>query len=130
MLSARPVNTGLHRSTVRRLVVGVCSDQRATPERLCRHIISPRISEKWLSLTGNGKVRYKLKTRYCDGTTRVILEPLDFIARLATLLPKRRVHLIRFHGVFAPNSENRVRVTLGKRDRGAPHMATQGLVWW
>jgi hypothetical protein len=32
----------------------------------------------------------------------VIFEPLDFIARLAALVPKPRVNLTRFHGVFAP----------------------------
>ncbi len=31
-----------------------------------------------------------------DGTTHVILEPLDFIARLAALVPKPRVDLTRF----------------------------------
>jgi len=37
----------------------------------------------------------------------VIFEPLDFIARLAALVPKPRVNLTRFHGVFAPNSQSR-----------------------
>ena len=32
------------------------------------------------------------------------VEPLDFIARLAALVPKPRVNLTRFHNVFAPNS--------------------------
>jgi hypothetical protein len=32
--------------------------------------------------------------------------PLDFIARLAALVPKPRVNLTRFHGVFAPNSKH------------------------
>ena len=49
-------------------------------------------------------MRYQLKTPYRDGTTHVIFEPLDFIARLAALVPKPRVNLTRFHGVFAPNS--------------------------
>ena len=31
------------------------------------------------------------------GTTHVIFEPLDFIARLAALVPKPRVNLTRFH---------------------------------
>ena len=35
------------------------------------------------TLTPNGNVRYQLKTPYRDGTTHVIFEPLDFIARLA-----------------------------------------------
>lgn len=52
-------------------------------------------------------MRYQLKTPYRDGTTHVIFEPLDFIARLAALVPKPRVNLTRFHGVFAPNSRHR-----------------------
>ena len=47
----------------------------------CIEVISrPAISEKRLSLTRNGNVRYELKTPYRDGTTHVIFELLDFIA--------------------------------------------------
>jgi len=49
--------------------------------------------------------------------THIILEPLDFIARLATLVPKPRVNLTRFHGVFAPNSRLRSQVTPARRGR-------------
>jgi hypothetical protein len=38
------------------------------------------VSEKRLSLTPTGNIRYLLKTPYNDGTTHVIVEPLDFIA--------------------------------------------------
>ena len=62
------------------------------------------MSEKRLSLLSDGHVRYELKTPYRDGTTHVIFEPLDFTARLVALVPKPRVNLTRFHGVFAPNS--------------------------
>ncbi len=55
-------------------------------------------------------MRYRLKTIYRDGTTHVLFEPLDFIAGLAALVPKPRVNLTRFHGVFAPNSAHRARV--------------------
>ncbi len=48
----------------------------------------------------------------------MIFEPLDFIARLAALVPKPRVNLTRFHGVFAPNSKHRVQVTPAKRGKG------------
>jgi len=49
---------------------------------------------------------------------------LDFIARLAALVPKPRVNLIRFHGVFAPNSAHRARVTPARRGRGNKPKAT------
>jgi len=55
----------------------------------------------------------ELKLPYRDGTTHVIFEPLDFIARLAALVPKPQVNLTRFHGVFAPNSGLRAQVTPG-----------------
>ena len=92
--------------------------QRDKLERLCRYISRPTVSEKRLSLTSTGKIRYELKTPYRNGTTHVIFEPIDFIARLAALVPKPRVNLTRFHGVFAPNSKHRIHATPAKRGRG------------
>lgn len=57
------------------------------------------------------------RTRYRDGTTHVLFEPLDFIARPADLVPKSHVNLTPFRGVFAPNSSLRSKVTLGDRAR-------------
>ena len=91
--------------------VAARADERQKLERLCRYIARPAVSDKRLSLTANGKVRYQLKTPYRDGTTHIIFEPLDFIVRLAALVPKPRVNLTRFHGVFAPNSAHRAPVT-------------------
>ena len=98
--------------------VAVKARERDKLERLCRYITRPAVSEKRLSLTTQGKVRYELKTPYRDGTTHVIFEPTDFIARLAALVPKPRVNLTRYHGVFAPNSSHRARVTPAKRGKG------------
>ena len=75
------------------------------------------MSAKRLSMTRNGQVRYELKTPWRNGTTHVIFEPLDFIYRLVALIPKPRVNLTRFHGVFAPNSKHRAEVTPAKRGK-------------
>ena len=90
--------------------------QRSKLERLCRYITRPAISTDRMALTNQGNIRYTLKTPYRDGTTHIILEPLDFMARLAALIPKPRVNLTRFHGVFArgghpPNSAVRKQIT-------------------
>jgi hypothetical protein len=37
----------------------------------------------------------------------MLFEPLDFISKLAALVPSPRVNLTRFYGVFAPNSRYR-----------------------
>ena len=99
--------------------MGARAHQRWKVERLCRYIARPAICAKRLSLTSTGKVRYELKTPFRNGTTHVIFEPLDFIARLAALVPKPRVNLTRFHGVFAPNSKHRALVTPSGRGKGA-----------
>jgi hypothetical protein len=33
-----------------------------------------------------------------------VLQPTELLRRLATLVPPRRHHLVRYHGVFAPNA--------------------------
>ena len=65
----------------------------------------------------------QLKTPYNDGTTHVIFNPLDFIAKLASLVPKPKVNLTRFLGVFVgvphhPNSKHRILVTPARRGKG------------
>ena len=94
--------------------------ERPKLERLCRYISRPAVSEKRLSLTPSGNIRYQLKTPYSDGSTHVIFDPLDFIGKLAALVPKPRVNLTRFHGVFAPNSKYRTEVTPARRGKGNP----------
>jgi hypothetical protein len=40
----------------------------------------------------------------------LLLEPDELLARLATLVPPPRIHSVRYHGIFAPNSRARARV--------------------
>ena len=83
------------------------SNQRQKLERLCRYITRPAIAEQRLSLASNGSVIVALKTPYDDGTSHVVLSPMEFMGRLAALVPRPRVNLTRFHGVFSPNSRLR-----------------------
>jgi Putative transposase len=54
-----------------------------------------------------GQVELKLKTPWRDGTTHLVMSPLEFMQRLAALVLRPRLHLIRFHGVLAPNAKLR-----------------------
>ncbi|MBT8057323.1 MAG: transposase, partial [Gammaproteobacteria bacterium] len=67
--------------------------------KFLRYITRPPIATKRLSVDGRGRVVYRYKHPFRDGSTHVVLEPLDFIARLATLVPRPRMNLARFHGV-------------------------------
>lgn len=94
--------------------VAARGSDRETLERLARYISRPPVATERLALTDSGHIRYTLKTPYRDGTTHVMFEPEDFIARLVALVPKPRVHLTRYHGVFAPASALRSRVVPGR----------------
>ena len=54
-----------------------------------------------------------------DGTTHIVMSPLEFMQRLAALVPRPRLHLIRFHGVLSPNAKLRALVV-----PQAPEVAT------
>jgi hypothetical protein len=110
-LLAKVAGFSLHAATV-------CEAyQRSRLERLCRYITRPPIATKRLSVDGRGRVVYQYKQPFRDGSTHVVLEPLDFIAQLAALVPRPRLNLTRFHGVFAPNFKHRARI-LPWRARG------------
>jgi hypothetical protein len=94
-----------------RFVLG-CEGQESTRSSFAFTVFEQVFKEygvPWAIGTANGQVRYQLKTPYRDGTTQVIFNrgghpPLDFLARLAALVPRPRVNLTRFHGVFAASS--------------------------
>ena len=80
----------------------------------------PAVSDGRLSILSNGHIRLQLKTPYHNGTTHLIFEPLDFISKLASLIPPPRIHLTRFHGLYAPNAKYRRLITPSKRGKGDP----------
>ncbi|MEI7970875.1 MAG: transposase, partial [Betaproteobacteria bacterium] len=53
----------------------------------------------------------------------LVMSPLEFMQRLAALVPRPRLHLIRFHGVLAPNANIRARVV--RQEPEPPAQATQ-----
>ena len=51
-----------------------------------------------------GQVVLKLKSPWRDGTTHLVMPPLEYTQRLAASVPRLRLPLIRLDGVFAPSS--------------------------
>ena len=66
-----------------------------------------------LKRDGAGNVVLQLKSAWRDGTTHISMSPLEFMQRLAALVPRLRPHLTRFHGVLAPNAGLRAAVVPG-----------------
>ena len=69
--------------------------QRKTLERLCRYIARPALANERVQCNAAGQVELKLKTPWRDGTTHQVMSPLEFMQRLAALVPRPRLHLIR-----------------------------------
>ena len=47
---------------------------------------------------------FRLKTPWSDGTTHLVLSPLELIEKLAALVPPPRLNLVRNHGILASNA--------------------------
>ena len=62
--------------------------QRKALERLCRYITRPAIANERLREDAAGNVVLQLKSAWRDGTTHLRMSPLDFMQRLAALVPR------------------------------------------
>ena len=61
-----------------------------------------------------------------DGTTYLILSPLELIEKLAALVPPPRVNLVRYHGVLAPHAKDRDKI-VPKKPNEEELLKTRGL---
>jgi len=87
--------------------VSAWSTNKVRLEQLVRYTARPAVSEERLSQATNGDIHYKLKNPWTDGTSHVVFSPLEFLEKLAALVPPPRIHLTRFHGILAPHSKFR-----------------------
>jgi len=74
---------------------------RAALERLVRYMLRPMISAHRLSQRSDGRVEYHFRHPDPTGRTSWVTDGPTWCRRLATLIPPRRSHLTRFHGVLS-----------------------------
>ena len=86
------------------------ADDRQALEQLCRYINRPAPANERVQTNVAGQLVLKLKIAWRVGTTHLVMSPLEFMQRLVALVPRPRLHLIRFHGVLAPNAKLRALV--------------------
>ena len=82
--------------------VAVAAVDRAGLERLCRYMGRPALASERLERLADGRILYRLRHRWRDGTSAVVFEPREFLARLAAQVPPPRAHQVRYHGLLAP----------------------------
>jgi len=86
------------------------ANDRVGLEKLFRYLARPPVSNERLERLPDGRVLYRLKRTWSDGTEAVLYEPHEFIERLCALVPRPRKHLTRYHGVLAPAFKRRAEI--------------------
>ena len=111
--------------------VTVRAGARDRLERLCRYALRPAVGQARLRVAPDGQVVLDLRRRWADGTTHLVFDPVEFLERLAALVPRPRINLILYYGVLAPRAALRQAVVSAPAhgDSGAsdaPRACTHG----
>jgi len=94
---------------------------KAGLERLCNYVSRPPLAQGSLQKLSDEALSFKLKTPWDDGTTHLILSPMELIEKLAALVPPPRVNLVRYHGILAPHAKNRDKIVPKRPDEEELH---------
>jgi hypothetical protein len=85
---------------------------RDSLRKLVEYISRGPLSNERVEITKSGQVKLKLKTAYSDGTSHLLFTPGEIIEKLSAIIPPPKTHLVKWSGIFAPNSPYRKKVVL------------------
>jgi putative transposase/transposase-like zinc-binding protein len=88
----------LHASVV------VAGDDDLGRERLMRYGTRPQLALDRLRRLPGGRLAYRIKKLRGGRAKHRVMTPLEFLARLAVIVPPPRYPLLRYHGVLGPRS--------------------------
>jgi len=94
------------------------AEDREGIERLCVYGARGPLAVSRLRELPDGRLVYRMKRKAASGADELVLQPLELLRKLVALVPPPRVHLTRFHGVFAPNASARRRVVPEREENG------------
>jgi hypothetical protein len=94
-------------------VVAIPKHRRDQLERLISYTARPSISTDRMSLTPRGDIKHKQKKAWRNGTTHIVLSPLEILEKICSLIPLPNMHFVRYWGVLAPNARFRKQVIPG-----------------
>ena len=100
--------------------VAVHGRDRKGLEHMCRYMARPPVARERLKLLPDGRVYYAFKRVWRDGSRGVVMSGEDFIGKVAALIPRPQVNLVRYHGSLAPGSKIRKTVVRDRRPTQRP----------
>jgi hypothetical protein len=90
--------------------VALPAHAREQLEHVCRYLLRPPLALERLTESSGGQLLYELPHARRDGSTHLLLDPLELIEKLSVLIPAPRFHTLRFHGVLAPHASWRSQI--------------------
>jgi hypothetical protein len=76
----------------------VRADDREGLRRLCHYLLRPPLAQERLEILPDGRVCCTLAHPWSDGTRALLFEPLEFLEKLAVLIPRPRINLLLYYG--------------------------------
>ena len=92
-------------------------------EGLVRYVLRPPVARDALEILPDGTVCLALRRPWRDGTCAILFTPIELFEKLAALVPRPRIHLLIYHGAFAPHARIRRDAVAGARAAAAPSTA-------
>src|SRR5436309_1392529 len=83
-------------------ILAIPAGDLARLERLARYCARGPLAMERLERLADGRLLYRFKRPWRDGTTHIVLDPLEMLQKLAALIPAPHAHLVRYAGLFAP----------------------------
>ena len=87
----------------------VAAQDRNGLERLARYVLRGPLAKERIERRGD-RVALGFKRPWSDGTTEILLTPMEFTEKLAALVPPPRMNTVLYAGVFAANHRLRKEV--------------------
>jgi hypothetical protein len=105
-LEAPPVDEGAveHAGFNLHASVAVAAGDDLGRERLMRYGARPPLALDRLRRLPGGRIGYRIKKLRDGRAKHRVMTPLEFLARLAAIVPPPRYPLLRYHGVLGPRS--------------------------
>ena len=85
----------------------------------CKYVARPPLAVGRLTQVSDDLLSFQLKTPWSDGTTAILLSPLELVEKISARVPPPRRNLVRYHGILAPHAKQREKVVPASSDSEA-----------
>ena len=85
----------------------VRADDRTGLERLCHYLLRPPLAQERVDILPDGRIGLTLAHAWADGTRALVFSGVEFLEKLAVLIPKPRSNLLIYHGILGARARRR-----------------------